>query len=116
MPPSPASVWRSCRSLGRPALGRAAGPGGWPARDVRRSPYWSLDRPPCLGSAAAIHRVPGQGTGAMAAVLEDDLERRMRDLGRAGRAAAQALATAPRAAKDAALRVAAGALQAEHTV
>src|SRR4051794_26875980 len=51
----------------------------------------------------------------MATALKDDLEQRMRDLGRAARAAAGALATAPRAAKDEALQAAAAAIRSDAT-
>ena len=47
----------------------------------------------------------------MATVLKDPLEREMLALGEAARAAAAALALAPRAAKDAALLAAAAALR-----
>ena len=49
----------------------------------------------------------------MATVLRDPLEQEMQALGRAARAAADALALAPRSAKDQALRAAAAALRAE---
>jgi glutamate-5-semialdehyde dehydrogenase len=49
----------------------------------------------------------------MATALRDPLEQEMQALGRAARAAAQALALAPRAAKDQALLAAAAALRAE---
>jgi glutamate-5-semialdehyde dehydrogenase len=48
---------------------------------------------------------------AMATMLKDDLERRVRDLALEAREAARVLATTPRAAKDAALRAAARALR-----
>jgi glutamate-5-semialdehyde dehydrogenase len=48
---------------------------------------------------------------AVATVLKDDLEARVRDLALAAREAARALAVTPREAKDAALRAAARALR-----